>query len=95
MVVEEGEVGDGVGVGSAVSGVGCEGGGERGGAGGGVLGGVGGGGVGVVGIIGGWSGVNAMGIEHIEENANIFETGVHALTVEGNHSVSGVAEDDG
>ena len=36
-----------------------------------------------------------MGIEHVEKDANVFETGVHALAVEGDHSVRGVAEDDG
>ena len=36
-----------------------------------------------------------MGIEHVEQDANVFETGVHALAVERNHSMSGVTEDDG
>ena len=85
-VVAQGEVVDGVGVGGAVGGVGGEGGGEGGGAG---LGGM----VVVVGI-GIWDGIDAVGIEHGEEDADVFEPGVHALAVKRNHSVGGVAEDD-
>ena len=36
-----------------------------------------------------------VGVEMGEEDAHVFETGVHALSVEGNHGVSGVAEDYG
>ncbi len=67
--------------------VGVEGGCEGGGAGGGgeVVGGFG------VGVGGG---IDAMGIEDREENADVFEPGVHALSVERDHSVSGIADDD-
>ena len=40
-------------------------------------------------------GVNAVGIKYVEKDADVFETGVHALAVERHHSVRGVAEDDG
>lgn len=33
-------------------------------------------------------------IEEGEEDADVFQPGVHALTVEGNHGVRGVADDD-
>ena len=35
-----------------------------------------------------------MFIHDFKKDANVFQTGVHALAVEGNHSVGGVAEDD-
>lgn len=35
-----------------------------------------------------------MGVEEIEEDAHVFEAGVHALPVEGDHRVGGIAEDD-
>ena len=57
---------------------------------GGVLGrgGSGGGGA-VVGVR-----VDAMGIKKLEKDANVFETGVHALPVKRHHSMRGIAEDD-
>lgn len=33
-------------------------------------------------------------VEMVEEDADVFEAGVHALSVEGHHSVCGVADDD-
>lgn len=35
-----------------------------------------------------------MTIELLEQHAHVLETGVHALSVEGHHGVSGVADDD-
>lgn len=35
-----------------------------------------------------------MGVEEVEEHAHVFEAGVHALPVEGDHRVGGIAEDD-
>ena len=39
-------------------------------------------------------GVDVVGIEKIEEDADVFEAGVHALAVKGDHGVGSVAEDD-
>ena len=39
-------------------------------------------------------GVDVVGVEEIEEDADVFEAGVHALAVKGDHGVRGVAEDD-
>lgn len=36
-----------------------------------------------------------MLVEEGEEDADVFEPGVHALSVEGDHGVGGVANDDG
>lgn len=35
-----------------------------------------------------------MEVEEVEEDADIFEACVHALAVEGDHGVCGIAEDD-
>lgn len=35
-----------------------------------------------------------MSVEEVEEDAHVFEAGVHALPVEGDHRVGGIAEDD-
>ena len=55
---------------------------------GGVFGRGGGGGM------GGVVGVDAVGVEKVEKDANVFETGVHALPVKRHHCVSGIAEDN-
>lgn len=71
-----------MGVGGAVGGVGLEGGGER------VLGVGFGTGEGVR------VGIDSVSIEKVEKDANVFQTGVHALPIERHHSVRGIAEDD-
>ena len=35
-----------------------------------------------------------MGVEEFEQDADVFQAGVHALAVERDHGVRGVAEDD-
>ena len=35
-----------------------------------------------------------MSVEMLEEDTDVFQSGVHALAVEGDHSVGGIAEDD-
>ena len=35
-----------------------------------------------------------MGVQKVEKDANIFQTGIHALSVERHHSVRGIAEND-
>lgn len=37
---------------------------------------------------------NTISIQDIKEHADVFETGVHALSVERHHSVRGIAEDN-
>ena len=35
-----------------------------------------------------------MSVEMLEEDTDVFQSGVHALAVEGDHGVGGIAEDD-
>ncbi len=81
-VVSQREVVDGRGVRGALHGVFFQRAGA--GAGAGACGGVGRGG----------RVVDAVLVEEVEEYPHVFEAGVHALAVEGDHGVGGVAEDD-
>lgn len=49
-----------------------------------------------VGGVGGECGLETCGVgrEVVEENADVFEASVHALAVEWDHSVGGIAKDD-